>query len=346
MRELRRFWRSLETLPGGAAVGEQWKRLLGEEYDLARTFFRPAGERVLAFPHRDPDLGYYRVVSHGPDDHVGVCDETGERITLSAADLVVEELDHIAIYRALGFALGLTGEPTPVDHLPHTYRLGHYAPLAGYRFPAWLTIQFCDVEFDRVIDRFVAFDDSPFLMLAPTGRFLFPRGEACLRRRQACFLPLEEAIVLGDDGRLVATAMAEQAMDAFRRRVVPEDTATVGISFFPTPAGATWSQVRLHLTDGHTVSVTVGAAHGVFNSAQLGMVNRKSGNPSVQWELLRVFAQGGGVLTWRSPGAERRNQKRRELLARCLARFFRIEGDPFQACGNGWRTRFQISGPD
>ena len=117
-------------------------------------------------------------------------------------------------------------------------------------------------------------------------------------------------------------------------------------AFFPTPAGATWGQVRLRLVDGHTVSVTVGATHGVFTYAQLGMANRKSGNPTVQWELLRLFAQGDGVLTWRSAGAERRNQKRRELLARCLARFFRIGGDPFQAHGNGWRARFQVGGPE
>jgi hypothetical protein len=218
--------------------------------------------------------------------------------------------------------------------------------LAGYRFAAWLTIQSRDVEFDRVVDRLVARDDGPFLLLAPTSRFLRPAGEECLRRRQACFLSLEESMVLGDDGRLVATSMAERTIDAFRRQILPEDTATASMDFFPTPAGATWGQVRLRLVDGHTVSVTVGAAHGVFNYAQLGMANRKTGNPSVQWELLRLFAQGGGVLTWRSPGAERRNQKRRELLARCLARFFRIEGDPFLACGNGWRTRFQVGGPD
>ena len=58
---------------------------------------------------------------------------------------------------------------------------------------------------------------------------------------------------------------------------------------------------------------------------------------------LRAFAAGGGILTWRSPGANRRNQKRRELLARALQAFFRIEGDPIVPQDDGWRTRFAIT---
>lgn len=345
MHTLKRFWRSLEILRGGAAVAAQWEQLLGEEHALVRPFFRPTDKLALAFPHGDPDLGYYRVVTHGPDDHVGVCDETGERVTLATAQLIAWELDRVALHRALDAAVSLVGEPAPVDHVHHTYRLGSYRPLAGYSFPAWLTIQSSPTEFDQVIDRLLATCDGPFLLLAPTCRFLRPRGEESLRRCQACFLALDETIVLGDDGQLVATAVADRALATFRQQVVPEETIAAKIDFFPTPVGATWGQVRLRLVDGHTVSISVGAAHGVFNYAQLGMANRKSGNPSVQWELLRMFAEGGGALTWRSPGAGRRNQKRRELLARSLRQFFRIEGDPFAACGDGWRARFQIEGP-
>jgi hypothetical protein len=276
---------------------------------------------------------------------VGVCDETGERITLATTDLIVQELDRLVLHLALGAALGLVGEPAPVDHLRHTYRLGSYEPLAGYRFPAWLTTQSSKAQFGQVIDRLLATCDGPLVMLAPTGRFLCPAGEASLRQRQACFLSLEEAVAREDDGRLVATAVADRALEAFRQRVVPENSLESAIAFFPTPAGATWGQVKLRLVDGHTVSVVVADARGVFHYAELGLANRRSGSPSVQWELLRMFAEGGGTLTWRSPGAGRRNQKRRELLARSLRQFFRIEGDPFVASGKGWRARFEIRGP-
>jgi len=50
----------------------------------------------------------------------------------------------------------------------------------------------------------------------------------------------------------------------------------------------------------------------------------------------------GGLLTWRSPQANRRNQKRREMLALNLKRFLQIDRDPFVPCGNGWRALFAI----
>jgi hypothetical protein len=115
---------------------------------------------------------------------------------------------------------------------------------------------------------------------------------------------------------------------------------------FPTPTGSDWRQVQIRLLDGHTASIVVGPAHGVYNFAQMGLVNRKNGNPSMQWQLLKAFAAGGGVLTWRSPQADRRNQKRRELLARSLREFFRIDSDPFSSQKNGWRARFTIGGPE
>jgi len=114
--------------------------------------------------------------------------------------------------------------------------------------------------------------------------------------------------------------------------------------FFPTPADATWEQVRIHFTDGHTVSASVGDASGVYHYSQMGMADRRNGNFTKQWELLESFATGRGILDWEHPDARRENQKRREMLARDLRAFFRIEGDPLAVQGNGWRTRFAVTG--
>ena len=119
------------------------------------------------------------------------------------------------------------------------------------------------------------------------------------------------------------------------------------MAHFPTPPDATWEEVSIQFRDGHTVSAKVRDAKGVFNYTEMGMVDRKSGNPTVQWQLLRAFADGHGLLDWLSRGADRKNQKRREKLARNLRAFFRIEGDPFTVIegGRGWQTRFAI-GPE
>jgi hypothetical protein len=188
-------------------------------------------------------------------------------------------------------------------------------------------------------------EDAPFLLLAPSRHFLRPLQEDLLRRRQACFLPLDESIGMLEHGRLAATEDVKRAIDRFRQRVIPVSGTETSAVFFPTPAGTGWSQVQIRLVDGHTASIVVGTAHGVYNFAQMGMANMKSGNPSVQWELLKAFAAGYGIITWRSRQADRRNQKRRELLARSLREFFRIDSDPFLPHDNGWRARFTVSGP-
>ena len=118
--------------------------------------------------------------------------------------------------------------------------------------------------------------------------------------------------------------------------------------FFPTPPGSTWGDVSIRFKDGHTVSVKVKSAGGVYNYTQMGMANKKNGEPTKQWELLRTFADEYGVLDWSSKRADRRNQKRREILATNLRDFFRIDGDPFCLTddGKGWRARFHISSDD
>ena len=140
----------------------------------------------------------------------------------------------------------------------------------------------------------------------------------------------------------LATPGAKRIMEEFRQTIVPDVPEAASTAFFPTPPNATWSDVRIRLVDGHTAAIVVGSAHGVFSYVQMGMVNRKSGAPSVQWELLRAFAANHGILTWWSPQADRRNQKRRELLGRQLREFFRIDGDPFETFDNGWQARFTI----
>jgi len=70
--------------------------------------------------------------------------------------------------------------------------------------------------------------------------------------------------------------------------------------------------------------------------------NRVWPSISSQWGYVWPVSNFAGLLTWRSPQASRRNQKRRELLVGALERFFRIDRDPFVPCGNGWRALFPI----
>ena len=114
--------------------------------------------------------------------------------------------------------------------------------------------------------------------------------------------------------------------------------------FFPTPAGLSWGDVVIRFVDRHSVSVAAGEVTRTLHYAQMGMADGRNARPTKQWELLQALVRNRGVLTWKSPDAGRKNKKRRELLARHLKAFFRIDGEPIVATedGKGWQTIFRI----
>ena len=149
-------------------------------------------------------------------------------------------------------------------------------------------------------------------------------------------------------GQWISTESAQRALQAFAEIHVPAPARRDGESvFFPTPAKATWGDVAIRFVDGHTVAIRVGTEYGTYHYAQLGMADGRNAKPTKQWELLGAFARSNGVMTWKSPDAHRKNKKRRDLLARDLKVFFRIDGEPIVATdgSNGWRTTFLLA-PD
>lgn len=116
-------------------------------------------------------------------------------------------------------------------------------------------------------------------------------------------------------------------------------------SKFPTPAGTSWAMVSIRFLDGETVSIKVGDQAGKYLFSEMGMADGRNKRPTKQWDLMRVFARRGGILTWGNAEADRRNQKRREKLAENLKEFFGIAGEPIVLSDDkkGWRVTFSVS---
>lgn len=346
MRRLERLWPALEAIPGPSAVAVLWRELLGPEYDLAHSLLRPVTRLAASYPRLAP-LGRalpYRVVEHGPDDYVGVCPESGETISLTRGELIVYELDRSKLACWLAAAFGFRQSLTPDGLPPGTDLIGDYEPCAGYSFPAYLTIPLEARSLTRTVCGLASACKRPFLLLAPTSRRLRAESQGILDLRRACFLPLSDAIAVQESGKWVTTDSVAQALRDLREAHVPATEKAGAGEFFPTPAGARWSDLRLRFVDGHTIAVAVGEVTRVLHYSQIGMADGRNARPTRQWELLRAFAQGYGTLTWKSRDADRRNQKRREYLARDLKAFFRIDGEPIVLTddGKGWRTVFRI----
>ncbi|ADV63032.1 hypothetical protein Isop_2458 [Isosphaera pallida ATCC 43644] len=344
-----RLWQALEALPGPAAVLAEWRRLAGAEgLDLLTPYLQPLPRLAASYPRLvggEPTYPY-EVVEHGPDDFVGVCPETEDRIVLARNDLVIYELDWPLFLADIAAALGFQYRAAGTDGLPAATRLvGDYRPAAGYSFPVYLTVPLESRSLTGAVCMLVSLSDGAFVLSTPTRCRLRPDAQQILERKRCCFLPLEEALAATGPRQWQATEAAVQALQGFTGLHVPSPEANDGTAFFPTPAGATWADLSIRFVDGHSVAVRVGAAGGTYHYAQMGMADGRNASPTKQWELLQVLARNHGVLTWKSPDASRKNKKRRELLARDLKAFFRIDGEPIVATddGKGWRTTFALA---
>jgi len=343
------FWQALETVPGAAAVDAEWKARFGNDYGTATAFLRPNGKLASSHPCMvQRGCGCeHEVVVHDPEDIVAVCRcERGcETFALRRADIVAYELDRPALDMALAKVFDLIEETDAGTDLPGTTRIGVYSPYAGYRFPVYLAIQIEPDDFSEAVDGLLGRNSTPFILLSPTRELCSAKAEKRLTDKRSGFVSLSESVAIGDKRQLRLLRPVDEVLAQFRSSNLPSPKEGDSMVFFPTPPDATWRDVSIRFKDGHTVSVKAKTAGGVFNYTQMGMANKKNGDPTVQWDLLKTFAEERGVLDWTSNKADRKNQKRRELLAANLQDFFRIEGDPFRLTddGKGWQALFLIS---
>jgi hypothetical protein len=347
MPPLQKFWPAIESVPGAATVLGEWRERLGTEIEAVMSLLLPTDQfaTTLRLPE-DPHVEY-RVVRHGPDDLVGVRVDDGSTIKLLKGEVLIYRLNHQRVVRESAGALGFTAEAERVVGVPFTFRAGAFRPVAGFSIPVFATFPLEPVDLQRALESVCSQSDGPIVFLAPTGRYLRSSCEAILSKRSAFFLALDEAIESGESGTWSATDAAKRRLIDFQDRVIPQTSSNTGMVFFPTPARAKWSNLRIKFIDGHTISVAICGEKETFVYSQMGMVDGRSGKPTKQWDLLRSFAQGLGTLTWKSGSASRDNQKRKQTLVQDLRAFFRLDGDPIVYSDElkGWQTVFQIE-PD
>jgi len=341
---MKKFWSALERTPGLAAVEGEWRALLGDEHPLVGRFLLPTAQLARSVRCPAPGRNCIHEVRTWKGEIFTACPDGCDSVTLSREDIVIHRLAVEAVGWEIVAALGLSAVPTePVQNVHAVWRIGDYTPLAGFRFPVFLAFIGESADLNTAVSRLSA-RGGPFVLATPTRSTLRQATADLLTHSRSCFLPLAELLGQGNSGQLslLDGHTADAVFAEFRAAHVPQLKADDGMMFFPTPAGAGWSDVSIQFIDRHFVYVTVKGAAGKYHCAQMGMASRKDAKPTKQWLLLEFFAEGHGLLDWQNRKADQKNQKRKELLASDLQRFFRIDGDPFAIEGNGWRTRFTV----
>jgi hypothetical protein len=196
---LKRFWPAVESLPSLAAVETEWLAHLRGDYHLIKPFLRPRKDRASSFPRPDGGLPY-QVIEHGRNDLVGVCQETGETITLVKSQLVVYEVDQQRLAHQVAGALGLDAANKIVAQEGRLFSLGSFRP-TGYSLAAFLILPSDSAEVASGAASLISQGLSPFLMLTPTRRFVTGELDLRLRSIGSANLPLVDALIVSDDGK-------------------------------------------------------------------------------------------------------------------------------------------------
>lgn len=339
-----RLWRALENVYGWAGVRSVWREHMGDELEFLQPLLRPMEELAMSVPWPGTIEGR-KVVVHDEDDIVAVDRKTFEADPIDREDIVLWKLDAETLFRGVASAMGLSGTPASVGMGNRLWWLGEFVPVEGERFPVYLATTRDSNDLAKSAGFVSALSLRPFVLVTPTRDAASETLQRLVDGRASAWITLDETLNWDGEGVFVAERPMTETLRRFTTRHIATSGASSGTPRFPTPAGATWGDVRIRFTDAHTVSVNVRGQAGVFDFASMGMGVARTRRPDVQWTLLFAFARGRGVLDWESGDASPKNQKRRERLAARLQAFFGIEGDPIEADGSGWRARFRVE-PD
>jgi hypothetical protein len=345
-----RLWSTLEDLPGLAAPALEWRERLGTEFGQIGRLLRPTGElaRSVDCPSPGGNGCPRRVVDHGNGEIIAVCGDVPRNcddITLTRSDIVIYRIEEKLLCEETAKALDLSA-PTEVDAGQRgIFHVGDFEPIAGMRFPVYLGIQIKPDSLESLAIRLWGASSMPFILITPTRRHV----ELDLAEKLAGWKARTAALadLLERNGHAFnATDAARGLLAEFRAVVMPKQEDPT-VERFSTPPDARWGDVAIQFVDGHTVSIRCKSETGTFNYTQMGMVDRRNGNPDVQWKFLGDLAEGYGRMTWDASAARRENKKRKQTLNRRLTVFFGIDGEAItwdKEAGN-YRCRFEVT-PD
>lgn len=348
MRCLRRLWPALEALPGLAAVAQEWKDRFGEDFDAGQELLRLTDRRAEAYPCPSPGgVGCpRRVVDHGNGRLVAVCGDRPKRcdkLILTKQDIAVHELDARKLCVAVAVAFGIEPVFDEIAGFRQTYRLGDYHPLAGKRFPIFLTIQTDRASLAGVATLLCGATESAFILLAPTLQLVDVAITDLLGRRRARLVALADLFERDDTGAMVANGAGGLILAEFHRVVIPEEGSR-GMKNFPTPPGAGWGDIVLEF---RAEEVIIAACMGITRRVEpedMGMKNAKNGRPTLQWTTLQAMARSNGRLECRDPKAFDRIKSHKYQVSKKLRAYFQIEDDPIEwdATESNWKARFTL----
>ena len=339
-----RFWRTLDELIGPAACQRDWVRHLGREWCAGAPLLKPAGRvaETLACP-KASEFGCQRQVVELIDGRLRAeCGDIPRRcdhLELTRDEIVVLEVDRRKLVRAIGRALSLRGGPNLVDRGP-VLSIGRHEISAGRGFPVFLAMPRPDFGLPVSALEEIAGISGPKVLLTATRRSLDQDLRRYLDHVRITMMALEDLLFWDGTRGFVPVRPIEDLFAAPLAEIAASAAATRLSPTIDLPPGTRWQGVSMAFTGPQTVSLAVAGRTRVVGPAELGMGRKNSDKPTVQWELLQLFAEHGGRLPTGAPRA----QKQKQELSAKLCAATGISEDPIVAEDGYYETLFAIEG--
>ena len=121
---------------------------------------------------------------------------------------------------------------------------------------------------------------------------------------------------------------------------------TPSAEVFPTPEGTQWKDIRIEIVSRDSARIKVGSVTLTYTAFDMGFRDgRQRDLLNKQWDLLLIFAEYNGVLSWASPKAKTGLYKRVQILKATLCQFFQLADPPIKNYkkGVGYVAMFRIT---
>jgi len=220
---LRRFWSSLGSRPDPTAVTAEWREWIGSELDLVLPYLSPMRELATAYPCPRPggDGCPRRVVKRPAPDNtetfVAVCGcspRECEEVELAKGDLILRRPDVPKIVKELRSALGVTGQPGPLEDLPNAWRVGMFIPDPRLRVPVLFIWRAERDALAVALADLLGRQAGPALVLVPSAEDLPPVARAELARRGAAVVDLGTTVGYDAEARRLAMVLTTARLRA------------------------------------------------------------------------------------------------------------------------------------
>ncbi len=284
MRPLTRLWRALESIPGLLEVPAWWEHFCGDDFPVIQPHLLPTD----VFGHRYPCPRYprdgecpRRIVDYGDCEFAAICRHSHqfcERIPLTPKDALIHAIDMAKFAGALAPALKI--RPQKLRDFGGVREIGVSIAPATRNCPVFLAIVTSMDQLQRSLHELLLSHPTPFLLLAPTSRFLTADHLRLLDRHKSHFVSLEETVGVDDGGRFVPLQPASEEEAA----PTPVANRQAAVNAYHEHHGATDADIyraaRVHKSD--------------FYKWLAGKLSDKSGKSKRIEEVLRTPAKRGG----------------------------------------------------